>query len=191
MSDAAVGVVLAGGAGVRMGGAKAGVLLAGRPLISYPLAALRAALQDVAIVAKPDTELPELEDGAPVWREPAQPRHPLAGIVEALRRAEGRPVIVLACDLPLVTSELVGELAAAPASAPALVTRSEGQLQPLCARYEPQALALLESYDPHGRVVEQVSAIAPATLEVEPILLHNVNDAADLALVERLLGGPA
>ena len=85
-----VGVVLAGGAGRRMGGAKPGTPLAGRPLIAYPLTALRAVLAPVAVVAKSDSVLPVLGAGVELWREPDEPRHPLAGILEALRRADGR-----------------------------------------------------------------------------------------------------
>lgn len=185
-----VGVVLAGGAGRRMGGAKPGALLAGRPLIDYPVAALSSVLSDVAIVAKEDTELPLLV-GISVWHEPAQPRHPLAGIVEALRRAKGRPVVVLACDLPLVTGAQVAALVNASSGGAAVVAaQAGGRLQPLCARYEPRALGLLAGYDPNGRVVEQVARLEPATLEVEPDVLRNVNDRAGLAEVERLLRGP-
>src|SRR5438477_12761169 len=76
--SAPVGVILAGGAGRRIGGSKALVKLHGRPLISYPLAAMREALGDIAIVAKADTELPSLP-GVTVWIEPDVPRHPLVG----------------------------------------------------------------------------------------------------------------
>jgi molybdopterin-guanine dinucleotide biosynthesis protein A len=185
----AVGVVLAGGAASRMGGDKASLPLAGRPLIAYPVEALRRALGDVAIVAKRETQLPALEPPPAVWHEPDEPRHPLTGIVEALRRADGRPLIVLACDLPLVSAELVAELAAAPSSAPALVASAGGVLQPLCARYEPAALELLEGFDPGARLMTQVEALSPATFEVEADVLHNVNEPADLAAVEALLGG--
>jgi molybdopterin-guanine dinucleotide biosynthesis protein A len=184
-----VGVVLAGGAGSRAGGAKPALPLAGRPLIAHPLAALAAVLPQVAVVAKAGTELPELP-GAARWNEPDEPRHPLAGIVEALRRADGRPVVVLACDLPLVTPRLVRELAETPAAgAPALVAESAGRLQPLCARYEPAALSLLAGFDPDGRTVDQVRALGPALLDVEPELLFNVNDTAQLAEAEALLAG--
>ena len=121
-----------------------------------------------------------------IWREPDEPRHPLAGVVEALRRAEGRPVVVLACDLPFVTAELVRELARADAGgAPAVVTTTyERGLQPLCARYEPQALELLAGFDPAGRAVPQVEALRPARLTVDADLLRNVNSADDLAAAE-------
>ena len=185
-----VGVVLAGGAGTRLGGAKPAALLAGRPLLAYPLAALRAVLSEVAVVAKDDTDLPEVGDGVCVWREPDEPRHPLAGIVEALRRAEGRAVVVLACDLPFVTSDLVRALATADAGgAPALVaTTPERGLQPLCARYEPAALAALAAFDPHGRAIAQIQALNPATLSVPDAQLRNINTEADLTAAEATLG---
>lgn len=185
-----VGAVLAGGAGRRLGGAKPGAMLAGRPLLEYPLAALRAELEEVAIVAKAGTPLPGLVPEVFVWLEPDEPRHPLAGVVEALRRAGGRPVVVLACDLPLVTGALVRDLLAVDAGgAPAVVARADGRLQPLCARYEPQALDRLSRFDPGGRVVEQVQALGPALLDVDAALLRNVNDAAQLAEVEAMLRG--
>src|SRR6185312_15026060 len=107
-----LGAVLAGGAGSRLGGGKATVGLAGRALVEYPLAALAAAGIEAVVVAKADTELPAL--AVPVLTEPPQPRHPLLGIVVALRHAGGRPVLVVACDLPLLTPELLEALAAAP-----------------------------------------------------------------------------
>lgn len=187
--SAPVGVVLAGGAGSRLGGGKPAAPLAGRPLIAWPLAALGAVLDEVAVVAKDDAELPELDAAVAIWREPAEPRHPLAGIVEALRRAGGRPVVVLACDLPLVTPGVVGRIATARAAgAAAVVAEAGGRVQPLCARYEPEALAALVDFDPHGRLVTQVLALAPARVEVEEGLLFNVNDPEDLAAAEALLG---
>src|SRR5439155_10908431 len=68
---APVGVVLAGGAGRRMGGAKATALLAGRPLVAWAVEALRAGgLDEVAVAAKASTVLPALD--VPVWLEPEE-----------------------------------------------------------------------------------------------------------------------
>ncbi len=68
--------------------------------------------------------------------------------------------------------------------APAVLARADGRLQPLCARYEPAALEALAGFDPDGRAIEQVAALAPATLEVEGALLRNVNRPEDLAQAE-------
>ncbi len=102
-----VGVVLAGGRGQRIGGDKAVVTLAGRPLLSYPVQAMLGALDDVVVVAKPSTVLPGLGDVA-VWEEPEHPSHPLVGIAEALRRADGRWVLICAGDMPFVPAGAAG-----------------------------------------------------------------------------------
>src|SRR5438067_10390669 len=108
---AVIGVVLAGGSGRRMGGAKAAALLAGRPLASYPAAVLATLCEKVAVVCKPDTRLPSIE-GTERWDEPAEPRHPRAGISYALERA-GAPVLVCAADMPFVTADACQSLVTA------------------------------------------------------------------------------
>ena len=136
-----IGAVLAGGSGRRIGGDKAMVELEGRPLLHYPLSVLRAVLDEVAVVAKQSTVLPGLDVEIAIWLEPEEPRHPLAGIVHALRCARGRPVVVVAGDMPFVTRGLVAALARERSrGAVAVVPRAGGRLQPLCARYEPRAL---------------------------------------------------
>ena len=105
-----LGVVLAGGAGRRIGGDKCTVELAGRPLVLYPIATLRDVCQQVVVVAKQDTKLPQLAGEAEVWIEPDEPHHPLAGVIHALRTASARKLLVLACDMPLVPDELLREL---------------------------------------------------------------------------------
>lgn len=191
MSDP-VGVVLAGGLGRRIGGDKATVALGGRPLLSYPIAAMRAALGSVRVVCKPATALPELP-GATVWHEPESPSHPLVGIVEALRRADGAAVLVCAGDMPFVSAELLQTIAAARGRAVAAVAMGiDGTLEPLLARYERPALAPLAAalngdgaLPPARRVV---AALAPRRVAVaDRDRLLNVNTPADLERAERLL----
>jgi molybdopterin-guanine dinucleotide biosynthesis protein A len=182
--------VLAGGLGRRIGGSKAIVRLSHRPLISYPLEAMWRALGNVVIVAKIDTELPSLP-GVAVWIEPAEPRHPLTGILHALSLAEGRPVFVCAADMPLVTSELIRGIAqAGPESAPAAVASVQGALQPLVACYRPAALELLRrtATDPDMSLRDVVAAIEPAICEVDdPDTLFNVNTPDDLLQAAAML----
>jgi molybdopterin-guanine dinucleotide biosynthesis protein A len=181
-STAPIGVILAGGLGRRMGGAKANVELRGRPLICYPVEALREALDEVVVIAKADTELPSLA-GVPVWIEPPGPRHPLAGIVHALGLAAGRGVLVCAADMPFVTPALVTRIAATdPAGAPAVVPTRAGELQPLLALYLPAAAAALGHAVDAGRPLRrEVAAIGPRLLEIEdPRAFYNVNTPADL-----------
>jgi molybdopterin-guanine dinucleotide biosynthesis protein A len=183
-----IGVVLAGGLGRRIGGAKATVELAGRPLISYPLEALAAALQEVAIIAKADTELPSLA-GVTVWIEPQTPRHPLVGIVQALALAGGRPVVVCAADLPFVTPALVARLIdEGLRGAPAVIAAHGGETQPLLGYYQPGAADALSAARPGVPLRETVAAIGARLLEVgDPELLFNVNTPDDLLVAAAML----
>lgn len=74
---------------------------------------------------------------------------PLGGLDAALSEAEGRGldgVFLLACDLPLVTAEVVGAVIAslgdAPAAAPA---REPAGVEPLCAVYRVGLRAAVEA----------------------------------------------
>lgn len=189
---AAVGAVLAGGLGSRLGGSKAVAELAGRPLIEYPLGALAAAGLEPLVVAKPDTELPHLD--AEIVREPALPRHPLCGIVAALRRAVGRPTVVVACDMPFLSAPLLAWLASAPQ--PLIVPTIGGELQPLPARYEARLLpaleVALEELAPLRRTVESLRPRRLTERELARFgnpqrLCFNVNTPADLDAAARLL----
>jgi molybdopterin-guanine dinucleotide biosynthesis protein A len=186
-----LGIVLAGGAGRRLGGAKAKAQLCGRPLISYPLRALEAVLGEAMVVAKADTELPDLGTGR-VWIEREHGRHPLVGLIEALARAGGRDVVVCAVDLPLVTPALVASLAFHPAQrATAVLASHRGETQPLLARYGAHALAPLQAADPGIPLREAVQALSPTLFEVgDPVELFNVNTPADLERAAELLCGP-
>jgi molybdenum cofactor guanylyltransferase len=173
-----------------MGGGKAVVKLDRRPLVSYPLEAVWRALGNVAVVAKVDTELPSLP-GAAIWIEPSEPRHPLTGILHALSLAEGRRVLICAADMPLVTPSLIGALAFADAGgAPAVVASTQGQLQPLLARFAPSALQPLSqaARDPGVALREAVAALHPVLYEVEDRdCLFNVNSPDDLLQAAAML----
>jgi molybdopterin-guanine dinucleotide biosynthesis protein A len=166
------------------------VELRGRPLISYPLSALQAALGDVAIIVKPDTILPNLP-GVTVWIEPAAPTHPLTGLIHALAFAEGRAVFACAADLPFVTAALVSQIAGAdPRGAPAVIAAHGRQVQPLLGCYQTRALELLRGV-PDGterRLRDVVAEIGARTTEVaDPDQLFNVNAPEDLLQAAAML----
>ena len=191
MARRSIGAVLAGGGGRRIGGDKAMVELEGRPLVHYPLNVLRAVLDEVAIVAKQSTVLPGLDVEIAIWLEAEEPRHPLAGIVHALRCARGQPVVVVAGDMPFVTRGLVAALAGERSrGAVAVVPRAGGRLQPLCARYEPRALGALAGSDFVSPTQDAVAALDLRIIEwpdEEPFF--TVNGPEDILQAAALLGG--
>jgi molybdopterin-guanine dinucleotide biosynthesis protein A len=163
-----------------MGGSKATVMLRGRPLICYPLEALSAALAEVVVLAKADTELPSLP-GTTVWIESDPMHHPAIGIIQALGLAGGRSVLVCASDLPFVTPALVRELASGdPEDAPVVLASARGEVQPLLGCYQPRAAELLIAGDERP-LREQVAELSPRLVDVEdPGELFNVNAPEDL-----------
>lgn len=172
-----LGVVLAGGAGARLGGSKATVELRGRPLISYPLAAFAAAGIEGVVVAKPETELPPLE--LPVVVEPAEPLHPLLGLITALDHADGRPIVTSPCDTPFVTAAILTSLAAAPTTA---AVHDGRRLHPLLARYRPaDRTALQRGLSENASATATAESLSPALIEADPAITFNVNTPDDLA----------
>jgi molybdenum cofactor guanylyltransferase len=186
--DRPIGAILAGGAGRRIGGSKATVKLRGRPMIEYPLAAVQGALADVVVIAKADTELPNLP-GVTIWIEPTLPQHPLVGILHALALADGREVLICAADMPFVSTELIGLIAAADAGqALAVLAAQGGAMHPLLGRYLPEAAEQLGAAGPDVALREAVGALSPRLLEVEdPDELFNVNAPDDLLQATAML----
>lgn len=183
----ALGAVLAGGRSRRMGEPKTLVQLDGAPLLLRPLTVLSAVLGEVAVVCKPHTPLPPLPEGVAVWHESDPHRHPLVGVRAALRAAAGRPVVVVAGDMPFVDAATVSALAAAPPAA-AVVARAGGRLHPLLARYGPEALARLEPADPQEPATRAVERLEPALLDVAERVAFNVNTLQDLRVARRSPG---
>jgi molybdopterin-guanine dinucleotide biosynthesis protein A len=186
-----LGAVLAGGRGSRLGGAKPTADLAGRPLISYPLAALAAAGIEPFVVAKSSAAIAfgEVE----VVTEPAEPTHPLVGIVAALRHAD-RPLVVLGCDFPFAPPALLRTLAEAPE--PLVVPAPGEEPQPLMARWSPALLPRLEiALDREEPLRRTVAALSPRLLDDRELArfgdparaFFNVNIPADLRAAAALL----
>lgn len=184
--------ILAGGESRRMGRAKAGIELGGRPLISYPIAAAKTAGLEVVVVAKPGSELPPIE--CPVVREEDERAHPLAGILAALAACGGRPVLAIGCDMPLLTAELLAWLA--DVRAPLVVPSASGRLQPLLARYTPDLAGfLVQALHAEEPVHQALERLDPRVVGEDELarfgspdrLLFNVNSDADLQEAERLL----
>ncbi len=175
-----------------MGSPKAAVELAGRPLIEHGLAAARLARLSPFVVARADTELPPLRH--PVLIEPEGPRHPLNGIVAALEHA-GEPLVVLACDVPLVPADLLAELARR--RAPFAMPLAPGP-QPLVARYSPGLLPRLRealaNEEPMRSVARDLGGDGLRAAELRGYgdperMFLNANDPHQLGEIAALLRG--
>ena len=191
-----MGAVLAGGSGSRLGGAKATVELAGRPLIAYTLDAIEKTGLDVVVVAKRDTPLPDL--AVPVWYERDEPEHPALGITTVLQRTPTEYVLVLGCDMPFVTTELLAHLASVPY--PLAMPSAGGRLHPLIGLYaRGLATAFAFSLGTNKSLQETVAELDPHLIDESELeqfgdperLLFNVNTPEDLERAAELLASDA
>jgi molybdenum cofactor guanylyltransferase len=156
-----VGLVLAGGASRRMGRDKALLVLdPGHPGETLAAAAARRLALVCAEVLVADRGratvpgLPSLPDGPG--------RGPAAGLLGAAAARPGRPLLVLACDLPAVPEALLAGLAEIASGADLALPRWSGGLEPLCAVWGPAALARLA-----GRVERGLYALHPLATDEE------------------------
>lgn len=184
--------VLAGGLAARMGGNKAGATLAGVPLVVHATDALRQAGLEPFIVTRADRSA-GIEGVTEVLEEEG-PRHPLAGLAAAIRHADGRDVIVLACDLPLLPPAYFAWLATLPDGA--AMPSPGGRPQPLAARYSSKNLksiqAALERQMPVKSIIETVKPTMIGDSQLHRFgdpgrMFFNVNSPEDLRRAEEML----
>ena len=189
-------VILAGGAGRRMGGAdKAFLALAGAPLIGHVLARLAPRAGALAISANGPPER-FARFALPVLADPVPGRAgPLAGVLAAMRWAAAQgagEVATVAVDTPFLPLDLLARLAAAPGR-PALA-ESAGRRHPTAALW-PVALApalagaLGAGTRRLGLWADQAGAVSvpfPARAGADPFA--NINTQADLGAAEARIG---
>ncbi|MGH2837823.1 MAG: molybdenum cofactor guanylyltransferase [Thermoleophilaceae bacterium] len=174
-----IGAILAGGAGTRLGGvSKAQLDLDGRPLAVHVADTLAEVCDSVAIVCKPDTDVPEIA-GVERWDEPAAPRHPLTGIIHALERA-GEPVLVCATDMPWVTADACRSLLDAAPGGAAAIAVAAAEPCPVFGVYAPESLDVLRRAEPDAPLRETVDALDPVRVALPPAILRSVNEPGDL-----------
>ncbi len=168
---AITGVILAGGAGRRLGGIDKGwLMLAGQPLIVRVLARLAPQVSEVLISA--NRQLADYRAlGWPVVTDSLPGAGPLAGIAAAGARATGRFLQIVPVDVPLLPTNLVARLAARWAP-PAVYVHDGGRAQPAfalldttCAQDATDALATGERRLGRwlARLGAQPVAMGPAT----------------------------
>lgn len=141
------GILLTGGASRRMGFDKALLLVDGAPN--------GVRLADVLKeVAAPVLEVGPGVSGLPALREDPAGSGPLVAICAGSRRLRDMghtgPVLVLACDLPFMTSSVVSELAWWPGPS-SVVPVVAGRAQPLCARWSQKDLRAAEAFVEKGQ----------------------------------------
>jgi molybdenum cofactor guanylyltransferase len=188
------GFVLAGGASKRMGQPKALLPYRGTTLVEHVAKIVAEATGSVApasvIVIGDPGSLGHL--GLPVFADELPSYGPASGIYTALRVTNTDWNLVVACDMPAVTADLLRVLLLRAETAErncVAATGPYGQPEPLCAVYHRRCLpALTRSIRVKRlRMRDFVKEIGAIWVPVDKLALANVNTPAEWAEFEAKL----
>jgi molybdenum cofactor guanylyltransferase len=140
-SATCTGIVLAGGKSLRMGMDKGLLQWKGKPLVEYPVEALKKFCNTIIISTNND-EYAYL--GLPIVKDIHTVIGPMGGLHAGLNTSISENNIVLSCDMPLIDEEIVRLLLAGSENCQAVVPVVENRLIPVCSYYHSSALPILE-----------------------------------------------
>jgi len=164
-----------------MGQDKALLQFQGTPLILHVAGAVLAAAGSVVLVGDPE-RYGFL--GYPVVRDVLPDRGPLGGIYTALRASTTDWNLVVACDMPGISAQVLTALLDRAASSSGRCVTAQGnsgEREPLCAVYHRDCLPVLASAlrDKRFRMKDLVKELDAEAQVVEPAALANVNTPAE------------
>lgn len=186
------GLLLAGGKSSRMGRDKASMVVGSDGITQARRTAdLLGKFCGRTFVSLRDGQpAPEGAQGLEVVVDSSMAQGPLSGILAAFQKAPEAAWLVLACDLPFVSEQVLSHLIVhrKPNDPPpffAFASSSDGLPEPLCAIYEPSARAVLERHAATGHfcprhimIEEKADLIALPAGAAEA--LTNLNTPQDL-----------
>lgn len=198
MSAAPVhGLVLAGGLSTRMQRDKAALLYEGQDQLSRAVELLGRQVQPVFVSVRPTQVQDSVRNRWPMIVDIAGSEGPLAGILSAQAAHPQVAWLVIACDLPFMSDDVLRQLIARrDPSAVATAYRSahDGLPEPLCAIWEPQAAGALAHYQAGGGRCPRKFLIkqdAPLLEPVNPHALDNINTPQEYESARAALPGEA
>lgn len=175
------GFVLAGGLSSRMGRDKALLDFGGVTLLERISDCVRQAAGNVTVIAPPARYR-----GLGLAIEPdcAEGCGPLGGVWTALKTTRADWNLIVACDMPGLTTSLLGELldAAERSQADCVVAQSERGIEPLCAVYHRRCEALAgaairsKSFKMHDFLSTLQTIFLPVA---DPAAVRNINFPQD------------
>jgi molybdopterin-guanine dinucleotide biosynthesis protein A len=136
------GIILAGGKSSRMGKDKGLVLFRKKPLIDYAIEILGCICQSIIISAN-SSAYESL--GLPVYHDIIPDSGPMGGIYTCLKHSLAKQNLVLACDMPFVSGDLLNYLIIRSDGFKAVIPQTpNGNYEPLCGFYHKEMVDVLE-----------------------------------------------
>jgi len=185
-------VILAGGEGRRIGGAKPLRRLGDRPLIDRALDLARRWSATIAVAVRDPVQVPSVN--AQVVEDDAI-EGPLGGLSAGLRFAQNENcpfLLTIAADMPFLPPDLLNRLWIGIGERCCAMASSGGHAHPVCALWRTLALDQLDAYVSSGERSLKGFAAHIGAVEVEwpagqDDPFFNINSAVDLAEAEERL----
>jgi molybdenum cofactor guanylyltransferase len=188
------GIILAGGKSSRMGAEKGLQELCGKPLIQYAIEALSGLCKSIIISSSSDAYH---SLGYKVVADVFPGIGPMGGIYSSLKQSKTEKNLVLSCDLPFVTAELMSYiLENSRGFKVAIPWLGHQHYEPLCGFYHLSILDQISDYIQHTNyklpdLFEEISInklVISNKLEFyKENLFLNVNSKHDLFTAENLM----
>lgn len=191
-SNEMIAGILIGGQSRRMGQCKALLPLRGRTFVEHVVSVASTVADEIVLLGDFDLNIPGLS-GIARLSDPPGCVGPLAGLYSLLEYAGSRWSLLLACDIPMLTVEVLGRLIQGrDESVDAVAFRRldrESDFHTCCAAYHPRALPAVRAELTAGvgkiqNVLRAVRCMALIPTAIEEDLFVNVNTPEDLASLE-------
>lgn len=197
-------VILAGGFSRRFGRDKGLVVLAGKPLILHVIDRVSKVADEVLVVVSSEEQKNKfetiLEEKANLVIDKDDSQSPLVGAITGFESANAEYSLLLPCDTPLVSTQIVQFLLDMCTNRSAAIPRwPSGYIEPLQAVYRTEsALTAAKTALKQGKMnmrsmidnlrgVRYVSTIVLEQLEPDLLTFFNVNTPQDLKKAESIL----
>lgn len=197
-------VILAGGFSRRFGRDKGLVVLAGKPLILHVIDRVSKVADEVLVVVSSEEQKNKfetiLEEKANLVIDKDDSQSPLVGAITGFESANAEYSLLLPCDTPLVSTQIVQFLLDMCTNRSAAIPRwPSGYIEPLQAVYRTEsALTAAKTALKQGKMnmrsmidnlrgVRYVSTMVLEQLEPDLLTFFNVNTPQDLKKAESIL----
>lgn len=184
------GIILSGGKSSRMGQDKGFCELNKKPLITYSIDVLSPICNQILIGANSDNYA---KLGYPVIKDEITNIGPIGGIYSCLKSSKTNDNIILSCDMPLVTAELIAYILSERDDYEVIIPVFKGFQEPLCAYYNKSITpGLLEAINANKyKIQDVIKGLKTKFITIEKSLpfyqenlFANMNSEQDLLRIE-------
>ncbi len=143
------GIILAGGKSIRMGRDKGQVMYQKVPLIEYSIKLLESLCNEIIISTNEQAQYRKY--GFRIIEDEYKNSGPMGGIHASLKESANYLNLILACDMPNITQQVIDVLISHSSKGQITVPTLKGRREPLCALYPRDTYLRLEHWLAIGR----------------------------------------